>query len=267
MTVLGIAEYEAVLAQSSEGDKGSRARDSTHGLYVQLTEEFRRDWHAVWEGLLAGEWSVVDGVTRKWSVAMPDLFFHVVLMWPVKLGRGRPQQRDPEEHGKPIEEMTNYERSAMKAKLKGFLTDTDRMPKALIFLLRNMWYAPRPFFISLLLIFSVSLQDGPRQQQNPRLTCEPHKNHWLRRLLRPHAAHRVHQSPHAPSRVLSLLFFHPVMFSIDLSFWVAQTWQWVWHMLGLRRDGMAFEDKIERSVHGIAKSSFGIDVGADVFDR
>ncbi|KAJ7300667.1 hypothetical protein DFH08DRAFT_979469 [Mycena albidolilacea] len=112
--------------------------DSTHGLYVQLTEEFRRDWHAVWEGLLAGEWSVVDGVTRKWSVAMPDLFAHAVLMRPVKLGRGRPQQRDPEERGKPIEEMTNYERSAMKAKLKGFLTDTDRMPKALIFLRRNM---------------------------------------------------------------------------------------------------------------------------------
>jgi aarF domain-containing kinase len=55
------------------------------------------------------------------------------------------------------------------------------------------------------------------------------------------------------------------MFSIDLS-WVAQTWQWVWHTLGLRRDGMAFEEKIEHSVRGIAKSSFGMDVGADVFD-
>jgi aarF domain-containing kinase len=56
------------------------------------------------------------------------------------------------------------------------------------------------------------------------------------------------------------------MFSIDLYFWVAQTWQWVWHTLGFRRDGMAFEDKIERSVRGITKSSFGMDVGADVFD-
>jgi aarF domain-containing kinase len=62
------------------------------------------------------------------------------------------------------------------------------------------------------------------------------------------------------------VFFRAVMFSIDLAFWVARTRQWVWHALGLGRDGMGFEDEIERSVRGIAKSSFGMDVGADVFD-
>ena len=38
-----------------------------------------------------------------------------------------------------FEQMNDYERGiAMKQKLKSFLTDTDRMPKQLIFVGRNM---------------------------------------------------------------------------------------------------------------------------------
>ncbi|KAJ7722355.1 ABC1 family-domain-containing protein [Mycena olivaceomarginata] len=219
-----------------------------HGLYVQLTEEFRRDWCAVWEGLLAGEWSVVDGVTRKWGVAMPDLFASAVLMRPVKLGRGRPQQRESEERGKPIEEMTNYERSVMmKAKLKGFLTDTDRMPKVLIFLLRNMRMV----------------------QGNNKTLGSPVNRIKITGFAASRALTRRTTSVDLRTRLAEYYhyaFFRAVMFSIDLAFWVARTRQWVWHALGLGRDGMGFEDEIERSVRGIAKSSFGMDVGADVFD-
>ncbi|KAJ7762792.1 ABC1 family-domain-containing protein [Mycena maculata] len=218
-----------------------------HGLYVQLTEEFRRDWCSVWEGLLAGEWGVVDGVTRKWGVGMPDLFASAVLMRPVKLGRGRPQ-REAEERGKPLEEMTNYERSVvMKAKLRGFLTDTDRMPKVLIFLLRNMRM----------------VQGNNKSLNSPvnRIKITGYAaSHALTRIT-PHASlrARLHEYHH-------YLVFRTVMLSIDAAFWIARTRQWLWRVLGLGRDGMGFEDEIERSVRGLAKSSFGMDVGADAFD-
>ncbi|KAJ6544162.1 ABC1 family-domain-containing protein [Mycena capillaripes] len=218
-----------------------------HGLYVQLTEEFRRDWCAVWEGLLAGEWGVVEGVTRKWGVGMPDLFASAVLMRPVKLGRGRPQ-RDPEERGKPIEEMTNYERSVMmKAKLKGFLIDTDRMPKVLIFLLRNM-----------------RMVQGNNKTLNSPVNRIKITGFSASRALTRSNAHadlrtRLREYYH-------YAFFRSVMLSIDIAFWVARTRQWLWRVLGLGRDGMGFEDEIERSVRGLAKSSFGMDVGADAFD-
>ncbi|KAJ7123148.1 ABC1 family-domain-containing protein [Mycena epipterygia] len=218
-----------------------------HGLYVQLTEEFRRDWCAVWEGLLAGEWGVVDGVTRKWGVGMPDLFASAVLMRPVRLGRGRPQ-READDRGKPLEEMTNYERSVvMKAKLKGFLTDTDRMPKVLIFLLRNMRM----------------VQGNNKSLNSPVNRIKITGFEASRALTRstPHASlrTRLHEYYHH-------LVFRSVMFSLDVAFWVARTRQWLWRVLGLGRDGMGFEDEIERSVRGLAKSSFGMDVGADAFD-
>ncbi|KAF7331011.1 ABC1 domain-containing protein [Mycena venus] len=218
-----------------------------HGLYVQLTEEFRRDWCAVWEGLLAGEWGVVDGVTRKWGVGMPDLFASAVLMRPVRLGRGRPQRDPTEERGKPLEEMTNYERSVMmKAKLKGFLIDTDRMPKVLIFLLRNMRMV----------------------QGNNKTLGSPVNRIKITGLS---ASRALARRTHADLRTrlyeyYHYAFFRAVMLSIDLAFWLARTRQWLWHTLGLGRDGMGFEDEIERSVRGLAKTSFGMDVGADAFD-
>ncbi|KAJ7190215.1 ABC1 family-domain-containing protein [Mycena pura] len=217
-----------------------------HGLYVQLEEEFRRDWCAVWEGLLAGEWSVVDSVTRKWGVGMPDLFASAVLMRPVKLGRGRPQ-REPTERGKRIEEMTNYERSVMmKAKLKGFLIDTDSMPKVLIFLLRNMRMV----------------------QGNNKALNSPVNRIKITGFAASHALTR--STPHASLRARVQEYWHyarfrTVMFSIDTAFWLARVRQWVWRLLG-HAHGMGFEDEIERSVRGLAKSSFGMDVGPDAFD-
>ncbi|KAJ6473291.1 ABC1 family-domain-containing protein [Mycena sanguinolenta] len=217
-----------------------------HGLYVQLTEEFRRDWCGVWEGLLAGEWGVVDDVTRKWGVAMPDLFASAVLMRPTKLRRGRPQ-RKPEEQGKRFEDMTNYERSVMmKARLKGFLTDTDRMPKVLIFLLRNMRMV----------------------QGNNKSLGSPVNRIKITGLA---ASRALTRSPHSDLRTRLYEYYHhavfrTVIFSIDVAFWLARTRQWLRQLFGLGRDGMGFEDDIERSVRGMAKTSFGMDVAQDAFD-
>ncbi|KAK7053810.1 ABC1 domain-containing protein [Favolaschia claudopus] len=201
-----------------------------HGLYVQLTEEFRRDWCAVWEGLLAGEWGVVDGVTRRWGLGMPDLFASAVLMRPVRLGRGRQQKQEPEVRGKSIEEMTNYERSVMmKARLKGFLLDTDRNNKSLGSPVNRIkitgFYASRA------------------------LTRTSHAD------LSKRLAEYYHYA-----------FFRAVMLSIDVVFWISRTRQWFWNALGVEVDGGGFEDELERSMRGMAKNSFGMDIGADAFD-
>ncbi|KAJ7031109.1 ABC1 family-domain-containing protein [Mycena alexandri] len=218
-----------------------------HGLYVQLTEEFRREWCAVWEGLLAGEWGVVDGVTRKWGMGMPDMFASTVLMRPVKLKRGRPQQ-DPRLRKKPIEEMDHYERSViMKAMLKAFLIDTDRMPKVLIFLLRNMRMV----------------------QGNNKSLGSPVNRIKITGFSASRALTR--SNPHADLRTRLSEYYHyaifrSVMLSIDLAFWLARTRQWLWRLLGSKRAGMGFEDELERSMRGMAKSGFGLDLGPDAFD-
>ncbi|KAJ6607914.1 ABC1 family-domain-containing protein [Mycena sp. CBHHK59/15] len=211
-----------------------------HGLYVQLTEEFRREWCT---------WGVVEGVTRGWGVGMPDLFASAVLMRPVRLARGRPkkEETEQEQRGKLIEEMTNYERSVMmKAKLKGFLTDTDRMPKVLIFLLRNM-------------------RAGNNKSLNSPVNRIKITGFAASRALTRSSI--SHASLHVRLReYYHYLVFRTVMLSIDIAFWISRTRQWMWRVLGLGHDGLGFEDEIERSVRGLAKSSFGMDVGADVFD-
>jgi aarF domain-containing kinase len=112
-----------------------------HGLYVGIDEKFRKQWVNLWRGMLTGDFGAVQDVTKQWGVGLPELFASATLMKPVKLRKKespeevkRRQEREAER-----ENMTQYEISVlMKKKLKEFLIDTDMMPKALIFLTRNM---------------------------------------------------------------------------------------------------------------------------------
>ncbi|KAJ7638431.1 ABC1 family-domain-containing protein [Roridomyces roridus] len=211
-----------------------------HGLYVQLEDQFRQEWCSVWEGLLAGEWGIVEKVTSNWGVGMPDLFASAVLMRPTRLGRGRPPRDPRDKRLKEMLEMTDYERSVhMKARLKGFLLDTDRMPKVLIFLVRNMRMV----------------------QGNNRSLGSP--------------VNRIKITGYAASSALARssswrdtyhhLVFRFVMLSIDAAFYLSKARQWVYAMVS-GQAGMGFEDEIERSVRGLAEKSFGMEVGEGVFD-
>jgi len=117
-----------------------------HGLYVKVDEDFRKEWSSLWKGLLTADFGEVERTTKKWGVGLPDLFASVALARPTRLARRHKDSKERKEAEmrmkKQLEEWSNlsqYEQSVrMKQKLKEFLTDTDRMPKALIFLVRNM---------------------------------------------------------------------------------------------------------------------------------
>lgn len=64
----------------------------------------------------------------------------------------------------------------MKEKLRQFLTNTDRFPKALVFLGRNMrMIQGKCHSISLKLILYFAAN---RKQSGSRLTCKSRKNYW-----------------------------------------------------------------------------------------
>lgn len=111
-----------------------------HGLYVRVSEDFKREWVRLWRAMLVGDYHGVDAVTRGWGVGLPDLMASFTLMRPTTLSRGRRKNEKKVNDGQTEQKrLTQYEMSVkMKAKLKEFLTDTDRMPKVLIFLSRNM---------------------------------------------------------------------------------------------------------------------------------
>jgi aarF domain-containing kinase len=60
------------------------------------------------------------------------------------------------------------------------------------------------------------------------------------------------------------ILFRGVMFSLDVVFWTNRVKGWMRRKMGLASEG--FEDELERSMRGFAKSNFGVDVAADAFD-
>ena len=106
-----------------------------HGLYVKLTPEFRRQYAELWKALLAMDLGALFRIAREWGIGAPDLFATSILLKPVSLSnnRGRKEKKEPEK------ELSQYDASMqLKEKLKIFLLDTDKMPKELIFVGRNM---------------------------------------------------------------------------------------------------------------------------------
>jgi aarF domain-containing kinase len=111
-----------------------------HGLYVHVPKKFETEWVRLWRGMLSGDFGEVENVTKGWGIGMPDLMASFTLMRPVVLRRNRRvTKKKGVKEEKQKKQLTQYEKSVlMKEKLRGFLQDTDRMPKVLIFLTRNM---------------------------------------------------------------------------------------------------------------------------------
>lgn len=123
-----------------------------HGLYVRVEEKFKREWVGLWRAMLAGDYQAVEEVTAKWGFGLPELMASFTLMRPTLLKKNRRQSSGEGENKEqePRRKMTQYEMSVkMKQKLKEFLSDTDRMPKVLIFLTRNMRMVQGMSFLSL----------------------------------------------------------------------------------------------------------------------
>ncbi|KAF9220569.1 ABC1-domain-containing protein [Gyrodon lividus] len=209
-----------------------------HGLYVRVRESFRREYATLWRGLLAADWNAIEGVTRSWGIGAPDLFAGVTLMRPVR-------SREKRGNGSGEMKLNQYEQSMrMKAKLRGFLVDTDKMPKELIFLGRNM-----------------RIVQGNNQALGSPVNRIKITGYWASRSLTTPTNLKFTQR--AKER-WHYLIFRGIMLSIDLAFWASKVHQWGRRMLGM--SNMGFEDELERTMRGLAKSTFGVDVAPGAFE-
>ncbi|KAG6902172.1 hypothetical protein C0995_003453 [Termitomyces sp. Mi166 len=228
-----------------------------HGLYVSVEENFKRQWVELWKGMLAGDFDSVEKVTKQWGMGLPDLVASATLMKPTRLRRPDVKKGETKEESRKrrereaafqekVKNMSQYELSVlMKKRLKEFLTDTDRMPKALIFLSRNM-----------------RMVQGNNQSLGSPVNRIKITGFWASRSLTqaPNLSftQRLREWWH-------YLIFRSVMFSLDLAFWHNKISLWVRRHFGLR-PGEGFEDEMERTMRGIAKSNLGVDVSPSAFE-
>ncbi|KAI0363112.1 ABC1-domain-containing protein [Pilatotrama ljubarskyi] len=207
-----------------------------HGLYVRLSDAFQQQYARLWKGLLAVDFDVVKSVAEEWGIGTPDLFASATLMRPVRFA----QSNTPD-----FENMNDYERGVlMKEKLKGFLTDTDRMPKELIFIGRNM-----------------RIVQGNNQSFGSPVNRIRITGYWASRSLA--TSHHMSLSRRI-REMFSHLVFLSVMLTTDVLFWATKVRQWFWRHFG--RKSESFEDELERTMRDFAKSNFGVDIPENVFE-
>lgn len=206
-----------------------------HGLYVRLSPAFRTQYAALWKGLLTLDYGAVTRITRAWGFGAPDMFASATLLRPVRFPAGGAAAAEP---------LSEYELGVrMKQKMRDFLADTDAMPKELVFIGRNM-----------------RIVQGNNQALGSPVNRVKTMGVWAGRALAdaPGLSVAGHVSAWA-----AYVRFRTALLALDAAFWASRARYWVRGLLGLPREG--FEDELEKTMRGLAKSSFGLEVGPDAF--
>ena len=243
-----------------------------HGLYVSLSDDFRSNWARLWRSVLEGDYDGVDHVVKGWGMGLPDLMASFTLLRPTVLSRGRKKVSSSEEETKESRPLTDYERSVMmKRKLKEFLMDTDRMPKELIFLSKNMRMV-QGIFLGLTTCFVLPFTQafsGNNQSFGSPVNRIKITGYWASRS-------QIGNSS-LSFRARLKEFYHHVLFqivmlSLDLAFYTSKFKMWLKLTIGGRRranNGIGsggFEEELEVQMRATAKEYFGIELGDGVFN-
>ncbi|PRP83123.1 ABC1 family protein [Planoprotostelium fungivorum] len=101
-----------------------------HGLYMQESETFRKQYCSLWKAILLMDFDAVGDICRQWGMDDPEIMAMITLQRPYQLRR------------KPNKETVKKDAYAtqldVKERLKKILSDQDKIPRELIFLGRNM---------------------------------------------------------------------------------------------------------------------------------
>ncbi|VDC04318.1 unnamed protein product [Peniophora sp. CBMAI 1063] len=208
-----------------------------HGLYVRLNPKFQRQYAELWKGLLAADMNTVRRVAIEWGIGAPDVFASATLMRPMRV------PKDGKKKSGETKQLSQYELSIkMKERLKSFLTDTDKMPKELVFIGRNMRMVQgnNQMFgspVNRVKITAYAAADSlPRAQG---LTIAARAREYL------------HQAT-----------FYMIMFAIDAAFVATQVKNWVLH----RQKKRGFEDELEAQMAQMMKREYGVEVDPAMFE-
>ena len=110
-----------------------------HGLYVYMSEKFRREYALFWKSLLTFDNQTIASITREWGIKAADLFASATLMRPYEGGdRSFESRMLGDLEGKTPSERHYEMQRRMKQGIRDVLADEDKWPKELIFIGRNM---------------------------------------------------------------------------------------------------------------------------------
>ncbi|MCO5590107.1 hypothetical protein L7F22_044076 [Adiantum nelumboides] len=109
-----------------------------HGLYVSISETFRRQYAELWKAIFEVDISTLERITTAWGMGKQsaELFASATLMRPWRKPKTDEEREKEEEERKKNNGQPNYNKQ--KEMIKNFLVSVELVPKELIFVGRSM---------------------------------------------------------------------------------------------------------------------------------
>ncbi|OZJ04545.1 hypothetical protein BZG36_02714 [Bifiguratus adelaidae] len=102
-----------------------------HGLYIEESEKFRREYCELWKALFMMDTATMDRICKSWGINDSNIFASITLQ--------KPYSPSKAVHLNTTTLADTYQLNKdMQAKIKNFLRDQELFPRELIFVSKNM---------------------------------------------------------------------------------------------------------------------------------
>ncbi|KAK8099372.1 uncharacterized protein PG998_012613 [Apiospora kogelbergensis] len=210
-----------------------------HGLYVYMSQDFRRQYSLFWKSLMTFDNETIAEVSKEWGIKAPDFFASATLLRPYEGGDNKTKNGIIESlDGKTAAERHFEMQRRMKQGIRDMLADEDKWPKELIFIGRNL-----------------RIVQGNNQFMGSPVNRIKMMGDWASRSL--------FQDPNLPwqQRLVNAwrhLLFRTVLLATDVAFYTFKVRQWFGY-------GGGMEDVLESKMKDMA-NDMGFELQHDVFD-
>lgn len=217
-----------------------------HGLYIPLSEKFRRQYSTLWRSIFVLDLPAIGSIAREWGIDFDtDLFASAILLRPTRLGPGRSKARSEEILKR--EQMSEYELQLdIKRRMRLMLENEEKIPRELIFLVR----AQRMLQVENQILGSPSNRVHITAKWAARgyALSQPTRNRSIFAVgLRPWLREQR-----------DVLTFQLALGLIDLGFYTVKLTSWVKALFGVKDEGL--EEVLQRQFNSLAKEELGVDL-------
>ena len=200
-----------------------------HGLYVQCTEKFVDQYSKFWVSLLSMDTETTKAITSEWGITHTDMFASATI--------ARPWQAGKRIKEKPTLQDLYESQLRAKSRIQEFLAESDRLPKELLFVGRNL---------------------NCIRANNKNLGSPVNRINLMARYANNCIAER---EPNLASRWLVMLKFSASLFAIDFMHSLAAFRQTVYRYFGYSKD-LGFESVMERQLGKSFQRAFNTQDGS-----
>ncbi|KAN0060806.1 hypothetical protein ACQY0O_007465 [Thecaphora frezii] len=251
-----------------------------HGLYVELSEDFRRKYAQLWKSIFTLDLKTLDSIVTSWGMGegSSELFASATLLRPWS----KPKSKTSKEGAAGQAPKSDLElQREMKEKIKSFLVHVELLPKELIFVGRSMRIiqANNQVLGSPVNRLNILAKHAASALLSPTTPTLYHVFFPIRPSSSPSPSNGSDQGVATRMREwcadrLEFLRFRSTLLLLDIAFWASGFSHWMLFLLRHplmvvkgQRDAQqrGFEDDLEKSMRKMAKDEFGVELDEGAF--